>query len=212
MVLEPTEKDGNNPPHKKARMVKAMTKVGPDIDLIARMTGTYKETVRYWYKAKIIGSGMVVQAVPNETALGMKRIAAKVKVADLFLPYIKQTFLAMNDLSYAVAYEFAILDENYVLHASVPERFIDDYKSFILNLKDMGMFESVEFYEFDSYRRIPMRAEHYDFDSGQWDYDWQNPVEIEKDDMAAKPAGNLRFDKTDLLLLKELQLDAGRPL
>ena len=54
-------------------VVKLLTELGPNIDIIARKTGVFKETVRYWYKAKILGKGMAVQAVPNEAALGMKR-------------------------------------------------------------------------------------------------------------------------------------------
>ena len=212
MVLEPAMKVTNNPTNKMARIVKLITKLGPDINLIARMTGTYKETLRYWYRGKIIATGMAVQAVPNEAVLGFKRVAVRVRVSEMFLPHIRQTFFAMNDLSYAAAFELTVPDEHYVLHATIPERFIDDYKGFILKLKELGVFETVEFYDFDWFRRVPMRADHYDFDAGRWDYDWQNPVEIEKEEMEARPAADTKFEKTDLLLLKELQLDADRPL
>jgi DNA-binding Lrp family transcriptional regulator len=213
LVLQPTEKESLNTPEKIAEMVKLMTELGPDIDLIARISGVFKETVRYWYKEKILGKGMAVQAVPNEAALGMRRVAAKVKVADTFLPHIQPTFLAMNDWSFAAAFEMAIPDEYYVLHATVPEKFVADYRSFILKLKEMGIFESAELYEFDWFRRAPMRAELYDFEESRWDYDWQNPLPIEKAKMMKpKPAAEAKLDKIDLLILKELQLDAARPL
>jgi hypothetical protein len=106
----------------------------------------------------------------------------------------------------------AIPDEYYVLHATVPEKFVADYRSFIMKLKEMGVFESAELYEFDWFRRAPMRAEHYDFEESRWDYDWQNPLPIEEARMKPEPAAEAKLDKIDLLILKELQLDAARPL
>ena len=106
-------------------MVRLLTKVGPDIDRISKLTGTHPETLRYWYKEKIIKSGMVVQAIPNEAALGLRRVAAKVRVPELFVPHIQPVFWAMSDLSYAVAFELAIPDDFYMLVATVPEEFVD---------------------------------------------------------------------------------------
>ncbi|MGA2663449.1 MAG: AsnC family protein [Nitrososphaerales archaeon] len=193
-------------------MVRLLTKVGPDIDRISKLTGTHPETLRYWYKEKIIKSGMVVQAIPNEAALGLRRVAAKVRVPELFVPHIQPVFWAMSDLSYAVAFELAIPDDFYMLVATVPEEFVEDYKSFILRLTEMGLFESTELYEFDRFRRAPMRGDFYDFDERRWDYDWKSPVPIEQDEMQPPPTKRARFDKIDLLILKELQRDATKSL
>ncbi len=187
-------------------------KIGPDIDRVARMSGVHKETIRYWYKEKILREGMSVQAVPNEGALGMRRVAARVRVAEMFLPHIQKTFSKMNDLSFAAAFERAIPDDYYVLHATVPRGFVSEYSSLIMKLKEMGLFESAELYEFDWFRRVPMRADHYDFDASRWDYDWRNPLPLDNDEMQPKPVAGARLDKIDLLILKELQLDASRPM
>jgi hypothetical protein len=214
MVLEPKGEriEDNDPRHKMAKMVKLLMKVGPDIDLISRMTGTYKETLRYWYKEKIIGAGMVIQAVPNEVALGMRRIAVRVRVPELFLPHIQPMFWAMNDLSYATAFELAIPDDYFVLHASVPVEFTEAYRSFIRGLTEMGIFESADLYEFDWFRRIPMRADYYDFTERRWDYNWQDAVPIEQDEMRPVRSERGKLDMVDLLMLKEMQLDANRSL
>jgi hypothetical protein len=212
LITEPSKRQAVNTPEKIAQMVKLMAELGPDIDLIARTTGVFKETVRYWYKERILGEGMAVQAVPNEAALGMKRIAAKVRVAGTYLAHIQPTFLAMNDCSFAAAFEQAIPDEYYFLHATVPEKFVADYRYFIKKLKEIGIFESTELFEFDWFRRVPMRAEHYDFEASRWDYNWQNQLPIEKEEMKPKHIAEAKVDKIDLLILKELQLDAARPL
>ena len=74
-----------------------------------------------------------------------------------------------------------------MLHALVPRRFVADYSSLIMKLKEMGLFESAELYEFDWFRRVPMRAEHYDFDASRWDYDWRNPLPLDGDEMNPSP-------------------------
>ncbi len=212
MIKEPNQNDTTIAPDKMAEVVKLITKLGPDISLISRISGTYVETVRYWYKEKILAKGMSVQAVPNEAALGMKRVAARVRVAQSLLPRIHPTFLSMNDLSFAEAFEMSTPEEYYFLHAMVPEEFVSDYRFFIMELKEKGIFESAELYEFDWFRRIPMRAESYDFEASRWDYDWQRPLPIEKEEMRPESNRKVKLDKTDLLILKELQFDAGRSL
>jgi hypothetical protein len=193
--------------------VKLIARLGPRINEIAGIMGEHKETVRYHYKKDIIERGMVVQAIPDEEALGLRRIAAKVRVSEVLLPHVKQMFWAMHDLCYATAFEAAIPEEFYVLHAAVPMGLVREYSSFLRALGEMGFFESVEIYEFDWFRRIPMRTEYYDFDVGRWDYNWQDPLAIEKTEMfAMKPRKRARFDRTDLLILKELQIDASRNL
>jgi hypothetical protein len=196
-----------------AQVVNLITDMGPDLGLVARTAGVHKETVRYWYKKKILGKGMMVQAIPNEAALGLKPIAAKLRVASTFLPHTQAAFTAMSQLSFAATLELALQNEYYVLQASVPGRFVTEYESFIMQLKDMGVFESVELYEFDWSRRIPMHAEHYDFEASRWDYDWQNPSSVRRDEEdKPKPSAETKVDQTDLLILKELQLDASRSL
>jgi hypothetical protein len=210
MVLEPSSERGMN--SRIAKMVKLIGRFGPDIDRVSRISGDYKETTRYWFHEKIIKPGMVIQAVPNEGALGLRRVSARVRVAEPFLPHVRQALWTMNDLAYAAAYELAIPDEEYVVHAAVPHQFVGEYKSFMLGLQQLGIFESVQLYEFEWFRRVPMRSEFYDFNAGRWDYDWQTPIPLEPDDMATNTSKQAKFDQTDLLILKELQLDANRSL
>ena len=62
---------------------------------------------------------------------------------------------------------------------------------------------------FEVFRAVPLRAEWYDFDTGRWDFDWTTPLPPTKEaEYAAQ--GRAKFDREDLLILKELQVDATR--
>jgi DNA-binding Lrp family transcriptional regulator len=55
-----------------------------------------------------------------------------------------------------------------------------------------------------------MRAKFYDFDTGRWDFDWSDPGKPEV--WEYKPSARSRFDYTDLLIVKELRIDATKPI
>lgn len=211
MVNEPTRKSSASPIPEMAQLVKLIMKMGPDIDRIARVSGQYKETIRYRYKEKILGKGFSLQARLNFEGLGLQRIVMKVRVGDLYSGYAREMFIAMNQLCYVTSFTGLLPEGNYMIHANVPREFKDDFIDLMKRLKDQGIFTSVDFYTFDWFRNVPMRAEYYDFEHGVWEYDWAKPVEHGKEDneVGFEP---FTFDKMDLLILKELQKDATRSL
>lgn len=58
----------------------------------------------------------------------------------------------------------------------------------------------------------PMRAVLYDFDAGIWDFDWGSDSKIDLKRAAYVPSVKTKFDHFDLLILKELYIDATRSL
>lgn len=194
-----------------ARILELIGKYGPDINEISRQSGQFKETVRYRYKEKLLKKGMVIQASPDEAALGLCRLGAKVYLARNYASYARQIFWAMHELCYLSGFELALPRGYYLIQASVPIESKADFKSILLNLLDIGIFSSVELFEFDWFRRLPMRAEWYNFDTGRWDYDWQAPVHVEDRSLGVR-SKTAMLDTTDLLILKELQIDASKTL
>ncbi len=211
MVNEPTGRSVGSALPEMAQLATLIMKMGPDIDLIARMSGQYKETIRYRYKEKIIGKGFAVQAKVNFEGLGMQRVVMRVNLNETYSAYAKELFIAMNKLCYVVSFSQLLPDGSYMLHASVPKEHKQGFVELMKKLKELGIFESVEFYNFDWFRNVPMRAEFFDFDHGRWDFDWTKTVEPEKGDNPG-PFEPFTFDNLDLLILKELQMDATRSL
>ena len=210
------QSEENPPPDANANtaaLVRLICEVGPDIAEISRRLGQYKETVRYRYKEKIVNNGFAIKATPNYGALGLKRLVMRVKVADPYGEIAQQMFAAMSDMCYVVGYAATLPDSAYLLHAGLPVRFDREFREMMGKLKGMGIFESVEFFDCDQFTIAPMRAECFDFEHGVWDYDWSKPLPLEG---AGNPDPTIsnegEFDKTDLLLVKELSKNARRSL
>jgi DNA-binding Lrp family transcriptional regulator len=194
-----------------ASMVKEMSKIGPKIPEIARRLGRHKETVRYWYK-KLEDNDFAIQAMPNHEALGLRRVILRVQFGAEYKDYIQTMMLAMNDLCYVVSYAKTLPEDIYIVNASVPSELVNEYISFAEALKEQGVFTSLEYFLFDWIRNVPMKAELYDFETGHWEFDIQTLMRENRrrDPPAVSP--RIKFDKIDLLLAKELQLDATREL
>src|SRR5271154_2141059 len=118
MVNEPTGKSsGTNTIPEMAQLAKLIMKMGPDIDRIARISGQYKETIRYRYKEKILGKGFSLQARLNFEGLGLKRIVMKVKVGEAYSTYAREIFMAMNQLCYVTSFTGLLPEGSYMIHA-----------------------------------------------------------------------------------------------
>ena len=194
-----------------AEMVKLVSEIGPDIPEIARRLNQFKESVRYRYKEKVLGKGFGIQAIVDHERLGLRRVLLVVEFGPEFKGYSNAILTAMNELCYVVYFEKRMLHADYLIAASVPSQFVVQYMSFMTKLRDSGLFKSIRVVPFDWFRTIPMRTEYYDFDTGRWDFDWSNPLKTSSE-ASYVPSGPAKFDHTDLLILKELQIDATRSL
>ncbi len=212
MVNEPTGKiTGGQTIPEMAQLAKLIMKIGPDIDLIARLSGQYKETIRYRYKEKILSKGFALQARLNYQGLSLQKIIVKVRLGENYAPYAKELSIAMNKICYVTSLSSLMPEGTHLIQATVPKQFKEQFIELMTKVKDLGIFASLDFYTFDWFRNVPMRAEYYDFEHGMWDFNWNKPVEYGKED---NEPGIPPFecDKIDLLLMKELQIDATRPL
>jgi hypothetical protein len=193
-----------------AEMVRLITQRGPKIDEIARDIGVYKETVRYWYNA-MLKNGFTVQASCNYEKLGMKRVVLIAELTDTFREYADAIFYAMGELAYVVSFAKSLPEGYYVLNASVPTEALDSWISFMVKLKSMGIFKSMESVSMDWVRNVPMWAEYFNFQTGSWEFDWNN-TKVNPTIPDASPSERMRFDIDDLRIMEQLQLDANIPL
>jgi len=194
-----------------ALMVKEISKIGPRVPEIARRLGRHKETVRYWYK-KIEEHRFGIQAELNFEALGLRRIRFTVKVAPTYEPYIRPLMIAMSELCYLVGYARSMPGDTYVLDANVPDERSQEYLDLFDELKRLGIFTEVDSNLYDQFRNVPMQTDHYDFTRGRWNFnDISEAGNVGTRDVpGVTPRAN--FDRIDLLLAKELSVDATREL
>lgn len=192
-----------------AQLVKLIFELGPDIPEISRRLGQFKESVRYRYKEKLLEKGFAVQASVSHEKLGLKRVVVLADFAPEFLTYADSILAAMNELCYVVYFEKRMFTGDFLMEASVPSEFISTFTETMGLLKEKGLFSRVEVIPFDWFRIVPMRTEFYDFDTGRWDFDWSEP-RAPSEEVGYTPSAKTKFDRDDLLVIKELQMDATR--
>jgi hypothetical protein len=194
------------------QLVKLLTEVGPDIPEISRRLNQFKESVRYRYKEKIVNRGFAVQAAVDHGKLGLKRLIVVAEVADPYKEYASAVFAAMHELCYVISFAKTLMGGEHMLNLSVPDEFVPQVRAFFEELREKGLFSKLEVLDFDWFRAAPMKSEFYDFDTGRWDFDWQQAGSEDYVSAAYSPSAPVKYDYVDLLIIKELQMDANKSL
>jgi len=201
-----------NTSSKTAQLVELLCELGPDVPEISRRLGQFKESVRYRYNEKILGRGFAVQAAVDHERIGLRRLVTVLDFAKEFEPFAPAILEAMNDLCYLTSYSKTLPEGHYIVNLSAPTQFVDEIRRFFMRMRDRGMFSRLEILDFEWFRRIPMRAELYDFDTGIWDFDFSEGRMGEFNSASFVPSAPTKFDYMDLLIVKELQKDANKSL
>lgn len=211
-VVEGVEPALENVNSRTVQLVSLLSDVGPDIPEISRRLGQFKESVRYRYKEKILNRGFAVQAAVDHEKLGLKRVVIIAEVPDPYKNYAQAIFAAMHELCYVVGFTRTLVGGEHLVNLSAPAEQVAELRSFFNMLKEKGMFSYLEILEFDWSRTVPMKAEFYDFDTGRWDFDWQKAGSDDFKAAVHAPSNRGNFDFVDLLIIKELQMDANKSL
>ena len=194
------------------QLVKLLAEVGPDVPEISRRLGQFKESVRYRYKEKILNKGFAVQANVDHEKLGLQRLIVILDFAEPYRKFSQSILASMNELCFLISFAKTMPAGYYVANFSAPREFVGELKSFFTAMKDKGMFSHLEVFDFDWIRFAPMKAEFYDFDTGRWDFDWTAKSAGDFASAHYLPSNQAKFDYVDLLLIKELQMDANKSL
>jgi DNA-binding Lrp family transcriptional regulator len=197
---------------KTGQLARMITEIGPNISEIARQLGQFKESVRYRYKEKLLNKGFAVHVAVDHEKLGLRRVIMLIDFADAYKPISQKMMTVLSNQGFLVSYEKVLPDGRYVVHCSVPEECVEDYREFFAGLQKKGMFKSLELQTFQWFRNPPMKTEMYDFDEGVWDYHWSVDTKLDRQAAAHLPSSKEKFDMIDLLILKQLQMDGNKTL
>ena len=163
---------------KTGQLASMIIELGPNISEIARRLGQFKESVRYRYKEKLLSKGFAVRVAVDNEKLGLRRVIILVDFSDAYQEVAQKMMTALSEEGYLASFEKTLPDGKYLVHASVPEECVEDYREFFGDLRQKGYFRTVEFYTFHWFRNPPMKTEMYDFDEGRWDFDWSTEAEV----------------------------------
>lgn len=194
------------------QMAHCLAEVGPNINEIARQTGQYKETVRYRYHRFFLDKGITVQAAPSYSRLGFTRLIVVAKLARSCEANAKSIFTALRESCYLHSFTRVMLSGEYIIHVAVPSELAERCAAVYRVLNESGLFEELEILEFEQMRNPPMKPEFFNFVRGTWSFDWSSArANGTKLPLSVRPKVE-KYDRIDLLILKELDIDASRTL
>jgi DNA-binding Lrp family transcriptional regulator len=180
---------------------------GPNVRNVARLLGENEATVRYWIKEKLAKNGFILHAAVNYDALGVQKVTFVARISEKYLPLAHRIFEEMNQFAYLTSYTGNLLDGTYWIMASVPKELLEEFRSYVAELKAEGFFTEVsEVTSFEWFRVLPMKVNSYNFDLNTWDVALAKPVA--KSEVRVLPAQRTKFDATDLKIIVKLQVNA----
>jgi len=115
---------------KTGQLARMITEIGPNISEIARQLGQFKESVRYRYKEKLINKGFAVHVAVDHEKLGLRRVIMFIDFSDSYKAVSQKMMRILSDKGYLASYEKVLPDGRYIVHSSVPEECLEDYREF----------------------------------------------------------------------------------
>jgi len=194
----------------EAKIIKAIQKVGPkNISLLSRLTGAHAETIRYKVKRQFGRLGFKIHADIDYAKLGLTLHWGTFQFTPRHAASAAGIFKTLNEKGYLSYYAKVVPQGNYVALFALPTGVTEEYRAFLNEMKDVGILASLSFDEVLSSQHHLMNPKYFNFQSGKWEVDWskvegERPVPLEKERPRTEPT----VDYFDLLLIKELQIDA----
>jgi DNA-binding Lrp family transcriptional regulator len=194
------------------KMTRQIMEVGPQIGEVARRMEVFKETLRYRFHKYILQRGFVIQANLDYEKLGLKRLMLIAKVAPAFEQHTVTIMSVLNQTCYLTGVAETTLEGSYIMQVTVPSELSEECGGLYDRLHEAGVFSEMQMLRFEEARSVPMKPEYYDFSTGTWAYDWHGKGIAEGTLLPRRRAEVEKYDMCDLLILKELEIDANQTL
>ncbi|QQG48211.1 MAG: Lrp/AsnC family transcriptional regulator [archaeon] len=194
----------------EARIIEAIQKVGPkNVSLLSRLTGVHAETVRYKLNKRFKRLGFRVHAEADYRRLGLVPHWGELRPSPRLSVPPRSLFLALNQHAYLAYYGKLLPQGTFACLFLVPEERAREHREFLSYLRARGLLQSYALTEAIDLRHPTMNPRYFNFQANRWDIDWsqlsQSKRAVGERTKKTRPA---HLDYNDLLLLKELQIDA----
>lgn len=194
----------------EARIIQAIQKVGPkNISQLSRMTGAHAETIRYKVKRQFKKLGFRIHADVDLGKLGLTQYWAELRFSEKYQGVAAKALAILNDVAYLTYYAKIVPQGYFVAIFALPAGKSAEFEAFLGELQEMGIISEFTLTQAVIARHDSMLPGFFNFQAGQWDVDWRRvelgpgrPLDSQK---SPSEAG---LDRYDLLLIKELQVDA----
>lgn len=202
-------------PSDLTKLIEAINRVGiQNVSLLSRMTGMPTETIRYTMKKRFPNMGLNVRTPLNHGALGLERYFVSMKLtreADKSEAAIRKGLSSNAFLTYWCR---AAVERRQLAFFAVPVSLVDQFLEFLDDLVKEGILVDYKAERLVWSRNPELNSRYYDFGSGEWMVDWAKVKKLSEAPPSAvkteEPPTATDFDITDLLIIKELELDSWR--
>ena len=180
-------------------------KVGPRFSDISRATGIPVSTVRYILLKRLPKLGLSVRASVNYGALGLQRYL--VEFRSNYTPYhISKILDLLGEFMYLDYYSYSMNEKKFFAIFAVPPKIEKSFLDFLRAVDLLGLIKGIEIKKLDYMRILPFMTEFFDFSKGVWLQDWISKLTArEVQEVVEYPSPNPEIDKTDLMIIAELQ-------
>jgi hypothetical protein len=198
-----------------SKLIEAINRVGiQNVSLLSRMTGMPTETVRYTIKKRFPAMGLRVRTPVNHGALGLERNFVTMRLAEGAERSESSISKALSSNAFLTYWCESAVERRQLAFFSVPVALSDEFRGFLDSLVEDGLLVDYTIDRLEWSRNPELKSRFYDFSSGEWSIDWEKvkasgetpPAPVNMDEPSASPD----VDATDLLVIKELELDAWR--
>lgn len=198
-----------------SKLIEAVNRVGiQNISLLSRMTGMPIETIRYTMKKRFPKMGLRVETPPNHSALGLERYFVTLRLSGSAAKSEATILKALASDAFLTYRWEAPIERRILAFFSVPVSLVDEFRGFLDTLVGEDTLVDYTCERLEWSRHPELKSKYYDFGTGEWSIDWDKV----KRNREAPPAWNEyeepsispEIDSTDMLIIKELELDSWR--
>jgi len=202
--------------HDIGKLVNAINRVGiQNIALLSRLTGMPVETVRFTVKKRFPELGLFVGLQMDYDRIGLQRDFTVLDFAPEALEFVPELLRRLAKVALLTYHSREILQNRFIANFTIPIALKRDFYAFLDQLVKEKIILEYKIEAVEWIRNIALRSEYYDFNESKWDIDWEKVGRLKEPPPAPVPAEPLRspdVDLIDILLIKELELQAWRSI
>lgn len=196
-------------------IVENIKKYGPkNVSEIARAANLPIETVRYRIKNQLKEMGIRYHVSINYLKLGLIRSWMLLDFSVQNLKNAPDILDLLSKRGYLTYYAKVIPYGFYISISTLPYAAITKYRELLDELVRLDILKEYRMIDLQYLKHVSLRPEFYDFSTRTWNIPWNTiDADLRKE---TKPIqmdySRAPIDKTDLLILKELQINASQSL
>ena len=198
-----------------ASLVNAINRVGiENVALLSRLTGIPTETVRYMIKKRFPELGLFVGLHVDYDKLGLERNFAILEFAPDIIEHAPELLKTLSKGAFLTYRCREVLRPRDIANFGVPASQKRLFRSFLDQMLREKILLNFKIEPLEWVRNLALRSEYYDFKQNRWSIDWKRVSSLKEPPpappMTIEPPIKPDIDLTDLLVIKELELQSWR--